>query len=337
MSAALRSSKAVTEPLVGSLLQSVSRSFYLSIRFLPSGLREPVGLAYLLARATDSIADTTDVPADLRKSELRQLAEAIQGSDHGNEIAELQSSFAPYQSNQAERTLIESLPQCLTMLEQVDPEDRKDIRELLDKITRAQLLDVERFSSPATVRALATAYELNEYTYLIAGCVGEFWTHTGVRHVREFSELPTDQMLELGRAYGSGLQLINILRDAGGDLRAGRCYLPNEELQSVGLQPADILKQPGKFMPIYRKWLDKASRGIDAGMQYSLAVRPWRVRAATALPALIGARTVALLKSAGEQVLEAKIKMPRAEMRRILRSVVLSLASRKTLEKIYRG
>ncbi|MFL6514879.1 MAG: hypothetical protein ACJ8M1_07635, partial [Chthoniobacterales bacterium] len=61
------------------------------------------------------------------------------------------------------------------------------------------------------------------------------------------------------------------------------------------------------------------------------------VRAATALPALIGERTIGMLKRAGDQVLEQKIKMPRAEVRRILRSVVLSLASRRTLEKIYRG
>src|SRR5947199_5989363 len=100
------------------------------------------------------------------------------------------------------------------MLDRANPDDRQDIRELLDKITRAQLLDVERFAVPTSVRALATAAELNQYTYLIAGCVGEFWTHMAARHVRNFSQLPTDQMLGLGRAYGSGLQLINILRDA---------------------------------------------------------------------------------------------------------------------------
>ncbi len=37
-------------------------------------------------------------------------------------------------------------------------------------------------------------------------------------------------MLDHGKRYGKGLQLINILRDAGSDLRAGRCYFPNEEL-----------------------------------------------------------------------------------------------------------
>src|SRR5205085_6562347 len=44
--------------LVGDLLRRVSRSFYLSLAILPRPLREPIGLAYLLARATDTVADT---------------------------------------------------------------------------------------------------------------------------------------------------------------------------------------------------------------------------------------------------------------------------------------
>ena len=43
---------------VKAILKSVSRSFYLTIKFLPRPLREPVSLAYLLARATDTMADT---------------------------------------------------------------------------------------------------------------------------------------------------------------------------------------------------------------------------------------------------------------------------------------
>jgi hypothetical protein len=33
--------------LLGPLLKSVSRSFYLTLRVLPVGMRDPVGLAYL--------------------------------------------------------------------------------------------------------------------------------------------------------------------------------------------------------------------------------------------------------------------------------------------------
>jgi len=39
------------------VLKRVSRSFYLSLRVLPKKMRKPVGLAYLLARAADTIAD----------------------------------------------------------------------------------------------------------------------------------------------------------------------------------------------------------------------------------------------------------------------------------------
>ena len=96
-----------------------------------------------------------------------------------------------------------------------------------------------------------------------------------------------------GNRYGMGLQLINILRDAGSDLRAGRCYFPNDELTSAGLSPAQILSEPERFQPIYRNWAEKAERGLECGMQYSRAIRNRRVRAATVLPALIGARTLA--------------------------------------------
>jgi farnesyl-diphosphate farnesyltransferase len=325
----------VADHLVGPILRSVSRSFYLSIRFLPSGLREPVGLAYLLARATDTIADTSEIPADIRKPQLQTLAAAIQGDLAPNHIGDLQTSFVPVQTDSAERKLIESLPECLEMLDNVAGEDRRDIRELLEKINRAQVLDVERFGTPGGIRALSSAVELNEYTYLIAGCVGEFWTQMCGRHVGDFAELPTEQMLELGRRYGEGLQLINILRDAGSDLRAGRCYFPNEELENVGLLPGQILQEPERFMPVFRKWLDQAERGLMAGMEYSLAVRPRRVRGATVLPALIGARTIVMLKNAGGTVLETKVKIPRQEVRSMLRSVAMTLASKATLKRIF--
>ncbi len=63
-----------------TILRSVSRSFYLSIRLLPEKLRDPIALAYLLARATDTIADTVEISADVRMEELAKLAGLIQGN-----------------------------------------------------------------------------------------------------------------------------------------------------------------------------------------------------------------------------------------------------------------
>src|SRR5207302_9321964 len=95
--------------LRGSILASVSRSFYLSIRLLPKKLRDPVSLGYLLARASDTIADTTKMPRESRAAKLQLLARGIQGEALGNAIVDLSASFAPIQTNKSERALIESL------------------------------------------------------------------------------------------------------------------------------------------------------------------------------------------------------------------------------------
>src|SRR4051812_40816865 len=172
--------------LRGPLLRSVSRSFYLSLRFLPKALRDPLSLAYLLARATDTIADTTGAPVTLRTEALRILAAMIQGNASSEKTAQLRESFVALQTDKAERALIEQLPALLDWLDDLPADDRNEVRSVLSKINRGQSLDLERFgpSTSTSIMALRTAEELDEYTYLVAGCVGEFWTRLCFRHVK---------------------------------------------------------------------------------------------------------------------------------------------------------
>src|SRR5205085_72460 len=186
-----------------------------------------------------------------------------------------------------------------------------------------------RFGSGDEIRALNNAAELDKYTCLVAGCVGEFWTRLCFAHVKNFSARPESEMSALGVRYGQGLQLINILRDAGDDLRNGRCYFPADELDSLGLTPAQILRDPPRIEPVLEKWREKAERGIEAGIEYACAIRNRRVRFATALPALIGARTLALLRAAGPDALTRKVKVSRAEVRKMI--VSNALASPRSL------
>src|SRR5256714_3205814 len=319
-----------------AILSRVSRSFYLSIRLLPKKLRDPVSLGYLLARASDTIADTTEVPVELRTEKLRLLARAIQGELLGDAIIDLSAELGPLQKNEAERALIESLQSVVDWLDQSEVEDREDVRAVLEQINRGQLLDLARFPNPKQIVALKTAAELDEYTYLVAGSAGEFWTRLCFRHLPKFTTRSETEMLELAKRYGMGLQLINILRDAGADLRAARCYFPQHELAAIAMDTTQILRQPERFQPIYRKWREKAERGIEAGMKYVTAIRGRRVRAATALPALIGARTLALLRNAGATTLHRHIKVPRKEVRKIIVAVALSLGGRSRINSLYR-
>src|SRR5881296_4778888 len=83
-----------------TILRSVSRSFYLSIRFLPAQLRQPIALAYLLARSTDTIADNTGISRLVRIETLKMLSKGIQGNASRDVVVNLIASFIPLQVNE---------------------------------------------------------------------------------------------------------------------------------------------------------------------------------------------------------------------------------------------
>ena len=304
-----------------AILKSVSRSFYLTIKFLPRPLREPVSLAYLLARATDTIADTAAIPAATRLTTLQAFARVIAGEAGFDTVAEPLRAFATQQSDPHEHALIEHLRECTDGLEQLAPADRDDIRAVLKTIVRGQELDLTRFGDPAALTSLQSAAELDEYTWLVAGCVGEFWTKLGFRNLPPFANRQPNEMIDLGVAYGEGLQLINVLRDRDADRQAGRVYLPAQELATRSAAE------------VFARWLEAAERKISDGIDYCSALTNWRVRFATALPALIGARTIALLRAADPA--EGRIKVPRKEVRRILLAGLPAAASRAKLRALF--
>ena len=304
-----------------AILKSVSRSFYLTIQFLPRPLREPVSLAYLLARATDTVADTATIPAGERLTILCALAEVIAGEREFRTIEEPLGKFAAQQSDPREQRLIENLREILEWLARIGEPDRVEIRQVLSTIIRGQQLDLERFNNPNQLTTLQTAAELDEYTWLVAGCVGKFWTRLGFQHFPKFANRPPNEMSELGIDYGKGLQLVNVLRDRPADLANRRDYLPAEEVAQSSVEE------------VVRYWLGRAEQGLRAGIDYSASLTNWRIRYATALPALIGARTLALLRAPNADT--GKIKVPRWEIRRILRATAFAALSPFALRTLF--
>ena len=306
-----------SDELLTRLLQDVSRSFYLTLRVLPAAVRPQIGLAYLLARTTDTIADTEIISLEQRLTALSVLRARILGE---SEQLPALGDLAQKQGSPAEQVLLRRIPEALTLLDQTEATDKALIRTVLDVITSGQVLDLERFAGADERRivALTKPTELDDYTYRVAGCVGEFWTKICRRHVFPHVELDEAKLLDRGIRFGKGLQLINILRDLPRDLKQGRCYIPAEELIANGLEPASLTKPENepRFRPLYNSYLHLAEQHLQAGWQYTLTL-PWscpRVRLACAWPILIGARTLNRLKT--ERVLDPahRVKVTRSEV-----------------------
>jgi farnesyl-diphosphate farnesyltransferase len=270
------------------------------------------------------------LPVKLRLDALGRFRERIAGSHR--EPLEF-GALAAHQGTPGERVLLERAEEALALLEACPEADRERIREVLRTITSGQELDLQRFGGAAaeSIVALRNDAELDDYTYRVAGCVGEFWTQMCEAHVFHAMELDALMLSiphfhQLSVRFGKGLQLVNILRDLPADLRKGRCYLPEDKLRAAGLAPADLLK-PGnepRLRPLYDTYLDAARAHLEAGWEYTnLVPGSPRVRLACAWPILIGVRTLALLRTGNVLDPARRIKISRAEVKRIiLRSVV---------------
>jgi farnesyl-diphosphate farnesyltransferase len=306
------------------LLRATSRTFDQTLRVLPRAIRSQIALAYLLARTADTIADTEVVPVNQRLEALQKFRERVLARSN----APLNfNDLAGRQGTPAEKLLLEKIGDSLETLQKFSDDDQKRIRDVLTIIISGQELDLKRFSplessQPLRIIALETAVELDDYTYRVAGCVGEFWTKICRAHLFPKARLDENQLTINGIRFGKGLQLINILRDLPEDLKKGRCYLPAEKLEKYGLSPQTMLSpvKESSFLPLFHEYLDKAEGNLRAGWDYtnSLPFSQFRVRLACAWPLLIGIKTIEKLRLAGVAGLQERVKVSRSEVKNII-------------------
>jgi farnesyl-diphosphate farnesyltransferase len=271
-------------------------------------MREPVSLAYLLARASDTLADTAEVSPLERMEWLAGFVGEI-GGEGSDWRADLRR-FSEKQSHAGERRLMERLDECFVALDQLPERQQEIVRDVIRTITGGQHLDVERFREGPAV--LADAASLEDYCWRVAGCVGAFWTKIGFETLGDrFSSEDPAVLEESGIAYGKGLQLVNILRDIPTDLKNGRCYLPVKDASDREA----LMAEAAMWRRHSREWLAE-------GKGYASSLRSRRLRAATVLPALLGEKTLDLLDGADWVNLEGRVKITRASVRRsLLRSI----------------
>jgi len=292
------------------LLRSVSRTFYLSVRILPPVLRENMGVAYLLARTSDTIADSENVPVATRLRRLMDFGTLIQAGSNSVAIGNIQRDIKP--EDEGERALIASLAQVLERYGAFKALEWKETQDLLANIIRGQTNDLRTFQEPGLIIALADADSLEDYIYLVAGCVGEWWTRICFHQYRKYSRELEEDLTPMASAFGKALQLVNILRDMPADFRAGRCYLPGDELREAGVDVASLAETPVAAQPVFDRWLEKARGYLDEGRKYIRAIRPARVRIACYLPWSIAGQTLDLMAMNSPLRASEKVKVPRS-------------------------
>ncbi|MDH5730484.1 MAG: squalene/phytoene synthase family protein, partial [Gammaproteobacteria bacterium] len=264
------------------------------------GMREDVSLAYLLARAADTLADSPTIEIE-RRLQLIQTFQTQTGPAICKALAPaINSEEISMLPHAGEKILLEKLPLIFQWLNQLDLPRRRLINQVLHTLLQGMMFDLLSFqtNTKSTITCLTQAHELETYTYNVAGCVGEFWTEISLYHFPQLKSKLGEKQTQEAIKFGKALQLTNILRDLRKDMENQRCYLPQHTKTIDAEQIEQLLKSP-EFHQQKQIWLDTASNYFSSAENYLLSLPrlAYRLRLAALWPLIIGLATLSRIQT----------------------------------------
>jgi farnesyl-diphosphate farnesyltransferase len=261
-----------------AFLRKTSRTFALTIPMLPEPLRQQIGVSYLLFRIIDTFEDATAwTPAKRTEAlgDFVQLLAPFEASDSASHVARWME--VPPVAHAGYLELLAATPRVLAWYRRFDAAARVQIHRHVERSALGMCQFVERTDARGVLR-LETLRDLRQYCFFVAGIVGEMLTELFVMASGEAVSRAAPELRARAIAFGEGLQLVNILKDAGADAVEGRVYLPRQVLlaEVFVLARAD-LRQAAEYTELLRA--AGADRGLVAfnALNARLAIETLRV------------------------------------------------------------
>jgi len=261
-----------------AVLPRVSRTFAINIRLLAGPLGEAVRIGYLLCRAADALEDSWPGSPDAIRGRFDRMLAALAGDEAAG--AALARDAGALASPHADLALLAELPRVLRVFAALDGESRAAVAEGV----RTMGCGMKRFAARDAERGpgipyLDTEAELHEYSYVVAGCVGEMLTRLWHAGTSRRDRAQDARRLALAPAVGEGLQLTNILLDWPVDVRRGRCHVPAAWLEEAGLAVRDLAgaEHPG-VRELAARMDALATRALSSVPRYLELIPAWDLR-----------------------------------------------------------
>jgi farnesyl-diphosphate farnesyltransferase len=311
-----------------SMLESVSRTFALSIKVLPRKLRDPVGLAYLLFRVSDCLEDHPQIDAT-RKVELLELWVRVLNGD--NPVSEFVNCISDLDNNDPEVQVAykaESLMNCLGTL----PDALQKI--IVDRCARSTS-GMARWQRKGPV--IETEDDLDDYMHQVAGRVGYLMTDIYAWYLPHFRK-HKDTLLPISREIGLGLQSVNVVRGLRLDYGRGWFFIPSTYLDQAGITREQFFTSGYEEKALFtvNLLIKKAERHLHHGLQYIYAFPRYlhRIRLSGIWPLFFAIKTLAKSRN-NPQVVLSEVKISRQEVKTIVRNTSLMGWSNSWLRRYY--
>jgi len=332
----MRATAAAERSWCEATLGKVSRTFALCIRFLPGEVRLPVLLSYLLCRIADTIEDSPELAVDHKQRLLAAYAASL--DDGEARVAGLTEAFGDVEG--AEADLARQAHRVLAVFGELERPVRAEITPWVTEMCRG----MSEFSSLRTgtrpsLRALPTEADLDRYCYYVAGTVGHLLTGLFGRLRPRVTTEHLARLDPLAESFGAGLQLTNIIVDAGVDHGRGVSYVPEDLCRREGLVADDLLRPRSHRAArrVFGHLIAKARGHLEDALHYCEHVPrvEYQIRLFCLVPVFLAIRTLRAVEASGEfPARDLRVKITRGEVYRTVTAARLC-ASSNSLTRVY--
>ncbi|MEX2182453.1 MAG: phytoene/squalene synthase family protein [Gemmatimonadaceae bacterium] len=318
------------------ILPDVSRTFAISIRFLPGTLGRAVRTAYLLCRIADTIEDDGATPPTRRAELLDEFLRTLADRDAADRFPALAASL---HGDAAHLALVARTDLVLVTFRTLPPRTRERVAHWVREMGRGMAKFVRTY--PAGIR-IQTLAEYKEYCYYVAGTVGCLLTELWHEHASAIGTREFDRLWVKCQAFGEALQTVNILKDIAWDAQhENAIYIPASDLAAEG-SGHDTLLSPAHVehnRKAVAHFIELAQTDLDDALEYLLMIprRALAVRAFCVLPLLFAFATLRDLSGSRAMLtVGGTVKISRHEVKALMVAGLLALVSNTALRRLVR-
>jgi len=327
------------EQFTREILPQVSRTFDLAIRFLPSKLSRPVGLAYLLCRIADTFEDSAVMKPSVRREMLNKYSNLLDspGAYDLSLMSELQDSFdlisgednisastSSFPDHRPSLKLVKNIDLVLTVADSMPDTFRSHIfprvREMSEGMARYTTL---ASGTDSDINFLKDENDWDNYCYIVAGTVGHMLTDIFSDYAG-FSDDIRQRLHPLGRSFGLGLQKVNVLKDAAIDTGRGVCFLPRTFIEQYGITfgQKSLAGLKGDMRGLVLNVVEICRCHFQDSLEY-IKLIPHKhrgLRMFLIIPVMLAAATLRLISEYPQRLLDkGDLKLARADVWKLVR------------------
>lgn len=254
-------------------LQSVSRSFALTIPLVEEALLAPIMVGYLEARILDTFEDDIGkrhVSLEERVNAMNAIMEILERPDSQmakRKAKELAREAEDWVQDEHYRGLVKNFDKVLT------------VHRSLDKRTKASMVrwmhEMNAGMQKYLQQPVYSFEDLNEYCYFVAGTPSGFLTELIRTRAKKLTPKASQVLHDNERDFGLFLQKVNIIRDFREDiLQNEKIFWPGYLFDKHQLEPQDLLDpaHEKQAMEMLNAMVDNAVTHVTPVHDYLTAV-----------------------------------------------------------------